>query len=476
MKKLFALMLAAAMLFAMLTAHALPAGEAGRDVKPAYLEGYIVGNKNGAAFAEWIGFSADDAENFDIYDTMLTTYAAAYYNGYVYGYVYGYDSAGTLHTEYYRMNASTHSVEYIEGCSSGGELVFGMAYSYVDGVMYALCNENNPYIASVDLATGALTRVVTIQTTGAANLGVQTFAIDSEGRFLALSFSATGAKLISIDKSTGAPTTILSTQYDTFYAQSMVYRHADNCIYWAHADNNSTYNDGLVVIDLNDQSVTFKGVIGTDLELTGLYIAEDDQGNSPAPAEEHTVTFVDWDGTVLSVQQVPHGASAAEPDQPSRVGYSFVGWDTAFTNVQSDITVTALYSINSYTLTINYVDADGVPVAEAYIASVEYGAAYSVASPDVAGYAPDAAVVVGVMGAEDITVAVTYYEAGQGLMGDVNCDGAVDMRDVSDLNAYLVNCGTLSADGLAVADINGDGVVDAYDSTLIAMLALGISF
>ena len=190
--------------------------------------------------------------------------------------------------------------------------------------------------------------------------------------------------------------------------------------------------------------------------------------------EVFTVRFVDWDGSVLSVQRVAKGCDAEEPDSPSRTGYLFTGWDVPYTNVQSDLTVTALYTVLSYTLTIYYVDAAGSPVAEAYTASVDYGAAYSVPSPAVEGCTPDIAVVEGVMGAEDVTVTVTYTKSAQTLIGDVDVNGVVDMRDVTMLNSYLVNCGTVSEQGLINANVSG-GDLDAYDSTLIAMIALGIA-
>lgn len=56
-----------------------------------------------------------------------------------------------------------------------------------------------------------------------------------------------------------------------------------------------------------------------------------------------TVTFLNWDGSVLSVQQVPIGGSASAPTVPPRPGYIFTGWDRPFTNVQADIIVTALF-------------------------------------------------------------------------------------------------------------------------------------
>ena len=57
----------------------------------------------------------------------------------------------------------------------------------------------------------------------------------------------------------------------------------------------------------------------------------------------YTVTFLDWDGKVLSTQEVDEGTTAIAPDTPSREGYIFIGWDVAFDNVTSDLTVTAQY-------------------------------------------------------------------------------------------------------------------------------------
>lgn len=56
-----------------------------------------------------------------------------------------------------------------------------------------------------------------------------------------------------------------------------------------------------------------------------------------------TVTFTDYDGTPLSVQNVLDGEDAVPPADPVRAGYVFIGWDGSYTNVTSNQTVVAQY-------------------------------------------------------------------------------------------------------------------------------------
>ena len=65
------------------------------------------------------------------------------------------------------------------------------------------------------------------------------------------------------------------------------------------------------------------------------------------PKTKYTVTFLDWDGTVLVIQEVEEGSGAIINSTPTREGYTFIGWDKDYNYITSDLTVTAQYEKNS---------------------------------------------------------------------------------------------------------------------------------
>ena len=80
-------------------------------------------------------------------------------------------------------------------------------------------------------------------------------------------------------------------------------------------------------------------------ETTGT---EETTGASTKPAntsaKTYTVTFKDYDGTVLKTQKVKKGNAATAPADPVRENFTFTGWDKAFDKVTSDLVVTATYT------------------------------------------------------------------------------------------------------------------------------------
>ena len=144
---------------------------------------------------------------------------------------------------------------------------------------------------------------------------------------------------------------------------------------WRTGEPNNSSNDegyGMVVGDYNGQwndvamtTGSYNLCVVLELELT-----------------YHTVTFKDWNGTVLKTQQVEHGKAATAPANPTRTGYAFTGWDKAFTNVTADLVVTAQYSANTYTVTFK--DWNGTVLKTQ---QVQYGgAATAPANPTRTGY------------------------------------------------------------------------------------------
>ena len=64
----------------------------------------------------------------------------------------------------------------------------------------------------------------------------------------------------------------------------------------------------------------------------------------PASPTSYTVTFKDWDGATLKTETVESDKAATAPANPSRTGYVFAGWDKTFSNITSDLIVTATYT------------------------------------------------------------------------------------------------------------------------------------
>jgi uncharacterized repeat protein (TIGR02543 family) len=122
---------------------------------------------------------------------------------------------------------------------------------------------------------------------------------------------------------------------------------------------------------------------GTDYAVGGTYSTESDVTlYAKWDINSYTVTFKDYDGTSLSTQSVDYLGDATAPSNPNRTGYSFSGWDTGYTGITGTTTVTATYTINSYTVTFK--DYDGTSLSTQ---SIDYlGDATAPSNPSRTGY------------------------------------------------------------------------------------------
>lgn len=95
---------------------------------------------------------------------------------------------------------------------------------------------------------------------------------------------------------------------------------------------------------------------------------------------KYTVTFMDGEKVLETFTNVTHGDTVTAPEVPKKDGKTFSKWDTDFSKVTSDLTINAVYDVDTFTVTFK----DGEKVLETQ--TVEYEAAAT--APDTARLSP----------------------------------------------------------------------------------------
>ena len=116
---------------------------------------------------------------------------------------------------------------------------------------------------------------------------------------------------------------------------------------------------------LNGEAYNFASPVSGDITLTAVWTAE--------VIEDHTVTFVDGEGNVLSTQTVPHGGNAT---MPTLSGDTYFAYDLSkLVNVREDITLVVTpvakseYANKDYYLNANDVKVDDRITFDGFLAS-----------------------------------------------------------------------------------------------------------
>lgn len=95
---------------------------------------------------------------------------------------------------------------------------------------------------------------------------------------------------------------------------------------------------------------------------------------------KYTVTFMDGEKVLETFTNVPHGDTVTAPEVPKKDGKTFSKWDKDFKNITSDLTINAVYDVDTFTVTFK----DGEKVLETQ--TVEYEA--TATAPDTARLSP----------------------------------------------------------------------------------------
>jgi len=169
-------------------------------------------------------------------------------------------------------------------------------------------------------------------------------------------------------------TITLSGEEHTAYA---VNYYLDGELY--HTDNYAVGDIITPLPDLTREGYTFSGWS----TIPTVMPSHDVTVEGSFTVNQYTVTFLNWDSTVLSSELMDYGTVITMPNNPRRTGYSFSGWDPEVpeTVPANDVTFTAQFSINQYTITFK--DWDGSVIATI---TADYGAIITAPTPEREGY------------------------------------------------------------------------------------------
>ena len=258
-----------------------------------------------------------------------------------------------------------------------------------------------------------------------------------------------GDRVVEIDASAFAGEAITSVTFPTTI-ESIGRRAFNNCtalttvIYegtaaeWENVFVNATGNDA---------------ILNADVQFLG--------------ETKYTVTFVDWDGTVLKTESVASGKAATAPADPSRAGYTFSGWDKDFSSVTESITVTARYTSGKNVFTVESVAGavgDTVTVlvsvdGEVKLCGFDMTLYYDNAVLELVSYDADLDL--------DIIVNADYLDNGV-LLNFSAATEKTSYKEIISLNFRIksttANATSVTVEMTSVKELNGATIVDsAYD-------------
>ena len=166
----------------------------------------------------------------------------------------------------------------------------------------------------------------------------------------------------------------------------------------------------------------FKGWTPTPVKVTGNTTYKAEFNEIP---NEYTLIFSDGENEIFN-EKVAYGTVITAPEAPTKTGYTFDGWnqDVPATMPAEDITITAQWKVNQYTITF---DTDGGSTIDPIMQ--DYGTAITApANPTKEGYTFTSwdKEIPATMPAEDITIKAGWTINRYTISWDTDGDGEVD--------------------------------------------------
>lgn len=153
-------------------------------------------------------------------------------------------------------------------------------------------------------------------------------------------------------------------------------------------EDGSSYKENVVFSDLFTLSLQKEGYTGRlyrDADFLKPLTKDSKVKNGDTvyvkwTINKYTVTFMDGEKVLATFTNVTHGDTVTAPEVPEKDGKTFSKWDKDFSKVTSDLTINAVYDVDTFTVTFK----DGEKVLETQ--TVEYEAAAT--APDTARLSP----------------------------------------------------------------------------------------
>jgi uncharacterized repeat protein (TIGR02543 family) len=220
-----------------------------------------------------------------------------------------------------------------------------------------------------------------------------------------------------------------------------------------------TYNFGEEITPLVAPEKTGYTFAGWDKEIPTTMPAEDVTITAKWTINQYTITFDTDGGSGIDPITADYGTEVTAPAEPTKTGYTFVGWEPALptTMPAEDVTITAKWTINQYTITFDTDGGSGIdPITADYGTEVTAPAEPTKTGYTFAGWDND---IPTTMPAENITITAKWTVVI--VIGDESTDGELNIvnRDYTDNSVISDDIGPVTI------NIGNEDVTDSFSFT-----------
>lgn len=232
--------------------------EASNDTEATVAYGFLINDESRPVGL--YHFPATSASDPQMVAETAAVSAGAMANGTYYAQTY---SPGPYPLAWNTVDISTGTITKIADCDDEFPLYVDMTYDYSSGKLWGVYHYGGTSTALVDInpQTGRGDTFAEFEGSWVAAL-----ACSYEGDLYAL---CNDGNLYSVNKQSKTLEKIGFTEYDIEYMQSMEFDHETGALYWAAC---TTYGGYLYTIDTKTGEGNYISTLGTDGEMTGLYI------------------------------------------------------------------------------------------------------------------------------------------------------------------------------------------------------------